>query len=185
MRNLLLLFFEFFKTGLFAVGGGLATIPFLKEISAKYPYWFSLTELSNMIAVGNATPGPIGVNMATYAGVTARGVLGGLIVTAGIVLPSFIIILIISKILDKFQNSIVVKGAFSGLRPAVVAMITVVLFELAKATFFKTGYDLLSRLKLKELILFAVMFIFTRIYKKNHTILYIAVGAVVGVIFKF
>ena len=95
------LFLEFFKIGLFAVGGGLATIPFLYDLAEKTS-WFTKAELSNMIAVGESTPGPIGVNMATYAGVQTTGILGGISATLGLICPSLIIILIIAKILDKF-----------------------------------------------------------------------------------
>ena len=92
----LILFLEFFKIGLFAVGGGLATLPFLSELAGKYP-WFDESMLGNMIAVSQSTPGPIGINMATYAGFNAGGVLGGLVATIGIVTPSVIIILIVKK----------------------------------------------------------------------------------------
>ncbi|MBR0277179.1 MAG: chromate transporter [Clostridia bacterium] len=182
----MLLFAEFFKTGLFAVGGGLATLPFLKEISVNHPEWFSLSELSNMIAVGNATPGPIGINMATYAGYTTGGIRGGLIATFAIVLPCFCISLIISKILDKFKNSIYVKGTFEGLRPAVIALILTALLDLAGIAFILPKYQsILSCIKLKEIIFFCLLFIFTRIHKKDHTILYIIIGAAVGIIFRF
>ena len=83
----LLLFYEFFKTGLFAVGGGLATLPFIYDMSARYPEWLSIGDISNMIAVSESTPGPMGVNMATYTGYTVGGVLGSLCATIGVVLP--------------------------------------------------------------------------------------------------
>ena len=111
MMTYLIMCWEFFKTGLFAVGGGLATLPFLREISLKYN-WYTLSELSNMIAIGNATPGPIGVNMATYAGFTTGGIVGGMLATIAMVIPSFVVILIVASILDKFRNSIYVEGAF-------------------------------------------------------------------------
>ena len=97
MHTLFVMFLEFFKTGLFAVGGGLATIPFLMDMSDKYG-WFSQSELANMIAVAESTPGPIGVNTATYAGVTTYGIAGGIIATLGLVLPSYIVIVAISSI---------------------------------------------------------------------------------------
>ena len=171
---------EFFKTGLFAIGGGLATLPFLREISLKYA-WYTLSELSNMIAIGNATPGPIGINMATYAGYAIGGILGGILATFSIVLPSYIIILIVSMILDKFRSSIYVEGAFNGLRPAVVAMITVALLQLAKESFVLPDVQGLS---IKHIILFALMFVITKIQKKNFILLYIIAGAIIGIIFK-
>lgn len=175
---------EFFKTGLFAIGGGLATLPFLREISVKYG-WYTLSELSNMIAIGNATPGPIGVNMATYAGYSIGGILGGIFATLAMVLPSFIVILIVSTVLEKFHNSIYVEGAFKGLRPAVVAMITVALLQLGQEIFIIPNAETtLQSISIKHIILFAAMFALTKIQKKNHIILYIALGAVIGIIFK-
>ena len=177
--------FEFFKTGLFAIGGGLATLPFLREISAIHPEWYSLQELSNMVAIANATPGPIGVNMATYAGFTTGGVLGSILATLSLTLPCFMVTLIVSKVLDKFRNSIYVEGVFSGLRPAVIALISVALLQLARDVFLKADFqNILQALNIKQLIFFVVLFVFTRINKKDRTILYIVLGAVLGIIFK-
>ena len=180
MTQYLLLAYEFFKTGLFAVGGGLATLPFLREISLSHPNWYTLNELSNMIAVGNATPGPIGVNMATYAGFTSGGIWGGIFATLALVLPCFIIILIVSSVLDKFRSSIYVEGAFKGLRPAVVAMITVAMLQLGREVFITTT----NNISIKHLILFAVIFALTKIQKKDNILLYIILGAIIGIIFK-
>ena len=99
-----ILFFEFFKIGLFAVGGGLATLPFLYELAGKYT-WFDEAMLGNMIAVSQSTPGPIGINMATYAGFNAAGILGGILATVGLVTPSVIIIIIVAHVLNKFKES--------------------------------------------------------------------------------
>lgn len=176
---------EFFKTGLFAIGGGLATLPFLREISLSHPEWYSLNELSNMIAVSNATPGPIGVNMATYAGYSTGGITGGLFATFALVLPSFIVILIVSDVLEKFRSSIYVEGAFKGLRPAVVAMIAVAMLQLAKEIFIIPDAEtILQSFSIKHIILFAITFALTKIQKKNHILLYIVLGAVIGIIFK-
>ena len=98
------LFCEFFKIGLFAVGGGLATLPFLYDLASKYP-WFDATMLPNMIAISESTPGPIGVNMATYAGFSATGIIGGIIATLGLVTPSIMIIMIIASFLNKFKEN--------------------------------------------------------------------------------
>lgn len=184
MTTYLLMCLEFFKTGLFAIGGGLATLPFLREISVKHG-WYTLSELSNMVAVGNATPGPIGVNMATYVGYTTNGILGGILATLSMVLPSFIVILIVSSILDKFRNSIYVEGAFKGLRPAVVAMITVALLQLGHELFIiPNAQTILQSISIKHIILFAGIFILSKVQKKNNILLYIAIGAVAGIIFK-
>ena len=98
------LFYEFFKAGLFAIGGGLATLPFLKQISLRYP-WFTPNDLMDMIAVSESTPGPMGVNSATYAGFHAAGIPGALMATCSLVLPSVIIIILVSRALDKFRDS--------------------------------------------------------------------------------
>ena len=116
------LFYEFFKTGLFAVGGGLATLPFLNEICQKYD-WFTEQMLADMIAISESTPGPIGINMATYAGYQAAGVLGSVVATCSLVAPSIIIIVLIARFLSKFNEHPLVKSAFSGLRPAVTGLI--------------------------------------------------------------
>lgn len=116
------LFFEFFKVGLFSVGGGLATLPFLYDLADKMQ-WYTRADVSNMIAIAESTPGAIGVNMATYAGYTTAGVLGGIVATVGLVTPSIIVILIIAKLLSQFAQNKMVKSAFFGLRPASLAMI--------------------------------------------------------------
>lgn len=184
MMTYLLMCWEFFKTGLFAVGGGLATLPFLREISLKYN-WYTLSELSNMIAIGNATPGPIGVNMATYAGFTTGSVGGGVLATIAMVIPSFIVILIVASILDKFRNSIYVEGAFKGLRPAVVAMISIALIELGREVFLKANALVWYQgISVKHIILFAGLFLLSKLQKKNNILLYIAIGAVAGILFR-
>lgn len=184
MTTYLLMCFEFFKTGLFAIGGGLATLPFLREISLKHG-WYTLSELSNMVAIGNATPGPIGVNMATYVGYSTGGITGGVLATLTMVLPSFIVILIVSSILDKFRNSIYVEGAFKGLRPAVVAMITVALLQLGRELFIiPNASTILQGISIKHIILFVAIIALSKIQKKNNILLYIAIGAVAGIIFK-
>ena len=116
------LFLEFFKIGLFAVGGGMVAIPFLYELTNKYD-WFTKEVLGDMIAISESTPGPVGVNMATYAGINASGVLGGIIATLGLVFPSVVIIILVSKILEKFKSNKYVANAFSGIRPGTTGMI--------------------------------------------------------------
>ena len=118
----LLMCWEFFKTGLFAVGGGLATIPFLQDMANRYG-WFTIQDLSTMIAISESTPGPIGVNMATYIGNHMYGFVGGVATTLSLVAPSVIVVCIIAKILERFKESKVIKGIFEGLRPSVVGLI--------------------------------------------------------------
>ncbi len=178
MHTLLIMFLEFFKTGLFAVGGGLATIPFLMDMSDKY-HWFSQSELANMIAVAESTPGPIGVNTATYAGVTTYGIMGGIIATLGLVLPSYIVIVIISKILEKFRENKLTQNLFYGLRPTVAGLITVAAYSLLQTTVFP---ELV--LNIKALVMLLVFTLLVLSYKKLNPIVVIILGAIIGIIFK-
>ena len=184
---LLRLYFEFFKTGLFAVGGGLATIPFLRDISAATG-WFTDTDLTTMIAVSESTPGPIGVNMATYVGFQTAGVPGSVIATLGLICPCIIVILIIARFLQKFRQSKVVDGVFYGLRAASVALITAAMLQVAQIAF--TRYDMLSPnswefhwLAAGLAVVIFVLIKFTPL-KKLHPICFIGFAAVVGIIFK-
>ena len=106
-----LLFYEFFKIGLFAIGGGLVTVPFLFDLTARYD-WFTTQELADMIAVSESTPGPLGVNMATYVGYSTAGIGGALAATVGLVAPSVIIIVMIAKLLRRFGSSSGGAGAY-------------------------------------------------------------------------
>ena len=184
-----LVFIEFFKIGLFAIGGGLATLPFLYDLTEKYD-WFTKADLSNMIAVSESTPGPIGVNCATYAGVNALGVFGGIVSTLGLVLPSLMVILIIAKVLDKFQNNRFVNYAFEGIRPAVTAMIAVAFIDVFKTALLNlemidTGKKLFDVINIPAVILFVALFLLMRKFKKIHPIVFIVFSAIVGIIFKF
>lgn len=181
------LFFEFFEAGLFAVGGGLATLPFLFEISEK-TQWFSTQDIMNLIAISESTPGPLGVNMATYAGVTTAGVFGGLVATLGLITPSIIIILIVASILDKFKNSKVVQGMFAGLRPASTGLITVACLLVAKVALLRldlyteTG-KIADAFNFVAIILAIALFAGLKKFKK-HPIVYIVIAAVMGIILR-
>ena len=174
--RLLTLCYEFFKTGLFSIGGGLATIPFLKSMGEKYN-WFSVSDLTNMIAVSESTPGPIGVNMATYVGRTVEGVAGGILSTLSLVLPSFLVILIVARVLDKFNESKLIKDVFYGLRPAALGMICAAVITIFETTFF-IAFDI------KKVILFLLLTFGVFKFKK-HPIIYILIGAAFGMIFSF
>lgn len=183
----LTLFIEFFKTGLFAIGGGLATLPFLSDMATKYP-WFDSRSLIDMIAISQSTPGPLGVNMATYAGFKAGGLLGGVIATIALVMPSIIIIVIIAHFLKKFRESQYVESVFSTLRPVVTALIAVAGFEVVKLSLFyidkfKVSHAISDLFNIKGIIFFGIFLFLTNKFKK-HPIFYIAIGAVVGIIFK-
>ena len=179
-----LLFYEFFKIGLFAVGGGLAALPFLYDLADRYP-WFSDSQLTDMIAIAESTPGPLGINMATFAGYQTSGVLGGIIATFALVLPSFFITLLVCRFLHRFAANPVVEDAFYGLRPAVAGLIGAVAVGLLEISLFRADHQgLLWGLDYKAAILFVVLLPLVLKFKK-HPILYIGVAAAIGIIFKF
>ena len=175
------LFVEFFKTGLFAFGGGLATVPFLMEMPAKYG-WFTSAELADIIAVSESTPGPIGINMATYAGFKAGGIVGALVATTALMLPSIIVILLIAKYLHNFSEKKAVRDAFYGLRPVVCALIAAAAYRLFVDYVIFTG----SGLNYLALLFFIIFIILMRIrFTKNiHPIVWIIMSALVGICFK-
>lgn len=168
----LLLFWEFFQIGLFAVGGGLVTVPFLFDLANKYS-WFTTKELVDMIAVSQSTPGPVGINMATYAGYSAAGVGGALVATLSEVLPSMVVVAMVAKILDKWSCDVRVNNVLSAIRPAVLALILFAGWDIAKETIidYKTAGILVALL------------VAMRLYKTS-AIFYIIISAVIGIIFK-
>lgn len=192
MTLYLQLFWEFFKTGLFAVGGGMATLPFLYDISNKTG-WFTHAQLADMVAVSESTPGPIGVNMASYVGFVTGGVGGAVVATLGLIAPSILIVLIIAAFLKAFRDSKYVDGAFYGLRPASTALIASALVTVAKVAFFSSQNfgDLtavLHGVEWKAVVLAAVLLLLTRYVprvKSWHPIVFIGLSAAVGVIFHF
>lgn len=165
-----ILFYEFFRIGLFAIGGGMVTIPFLFDLTKKFD-WFTVEELTNMIAVSQSTPGPVGVNMATYAGFQAAGVGGGIIATLGLVLPSVIIVILVSKLLCRCAENQLVCEVMAAVRPAVVALILQAGFELFK----------LSVMNLFDAIFALAFFVMIYFYKKSP-IFYIILAAICGVV---
>ena len=184
----IILFLEFFKVGLFTIGGGLASLPFLYELAEKYT-WINNSMIADMIAISQSTPGPIGINMATYAGFKAGGILGGIVATFAIVLPSFIIIVIVANFLNKFKNSKLVDSAFKGLRPAVTGLIAVAWFEIIKISIINVSKFLQTNnlfdvvINFKALIIFLIIFFLTKKFDK-HPIVFIGIGALAGVVFK-
>lgn len=192
MMLYLRLFYEFFKTGLFAVGGGMATLPFLYSMSDTTG-WFTHAQLADMIAVSESTPGPIGVNMATYVGFTTAGIPGAVIATLGLVAPSIIIILIIAKVLAAFRQNKYVDAAFYGLRPCSVGLIAAAGLLVVKIAVF--NFDLFHQTGVfadlfnwKALLLAAVLIVLTRYVKqtkKLHPIFFILGSAAAGALFAF
>ena len=190
----LLIFIEFFKTGLFAVGGGMATIPFLYDISDKTG-WFSHQDLANMIAVGESTPGPIGVNMATYVGFLTgmeqggvfQAIIGAVIATLGLVTPSVIVILIVAAVLKSFRNNVYVNRAFYGLRPASTGLIAAAGLSVILSNLFHSGAGIsLAAINWKGWILALVIWLMSNKIKKTkklHPIVFIGISAVAGILF--
>ena len=183
------LFFEFFKVGLFSVGGGMATIPFLQDLGARTG-WFSPADLADMIAVSESTPGPIGVNMSTYVGFTCAGVPGAIIGVLGLVTPSVFVSLFVAGFLKKLRDTPVEEGVFSGLRPASTALITAAGWSVALIALFRQ-VELLTTEGitrtvpyLPAILIAAVVFACMNIpaLKKVHPILYIVVAAVIGAV---
>lgn len=182
------LMFEFFKTGLFSVGGGLATLPFLYEMSDNTG-WFTHADIADMIAVSETTPGAIGINMSTYAGYKTAGVPGGILASLALALPSVVITLIIARFLHKYRNNPRVEGVFYGLRPASIAMITAAGLNVARVALvnipaFQASGSLSDLFLWKALLLAALIFIGQRKLKWSP-VAFIAISAVVGVVFKF
>ena len=195
------LFWEFFKTGLFAVGGGMATLPFLQSIGESTG-WYTYGDLMNMLAVSESTPGPIGINMATYVGFTVAGIPGALVATIGEVTPSIIVILIVAAVLHSFRDNKYVDHAFYGLRPAstgligaacvavILEVLTSIQIAAAEGSFVKS--DILvgagGLFDVPGLLLAAVLLVLTNWVPKVkglHPIVFIGLSAVVGVVFGF
>lgn len=185
------LFWEFFKVGLFSVGGGLATLPFLYSLGAKTG-WFSTADVANMLAVSESTPGPIGVNMATYVGFDCGGVLGGVVATLGLVTPSMIVIVLIAMALQAFRTNKYVDAAFYTLHPASTGLIaaagwSVFALVLVNLDAYRASYQLADLFQWKNLILFAVIWVLTNLVKplkKLHPVVFLALAAVVGIVFR-
>ena len=168
----LLLFYEFFKVGLFAIGGGLVTVPFLFDLSEEYG-WFTAKELADMIAVSESTPGPLGINMATFAGFKTARILGGIVATAGLVTPSVIVIVLVAKLMAKYKCNTRVQAVMSGIRPAVMALILFAGLQIGK----------LAIVNMLTAVVFAVLLASIHFWKKSP-IFYIMLSAVVGIVLK-
>lgn len=178
--------FEFFKTGLFAVGGGLATIPFLSKMGENYG-WFTNAELVNMFAISESTPGPIGINMATYVGYKVGGYLGSLVATLSEVAPAIIIIICIAKILDKFKESEYIKAAFKGLRPTVFglilsAFISIFITSVIFVDKYKETGNFIDMFDIRVILIFVLVLLLNKKWK-IHPIFYVILSATLGIIF--
>ena len=181
MMTAIKLYLEFFFTGLFAVGGGLASLPFLYEISARTG-WFTNQDILNLIAISESTPGAIGINMSTYAGFVTMGIGGGILATLALISPSIIIIVMISKVLEKFRDSKLVQGIFKGLRPASTGLIAAAGLGVAKLALLHTGEGI--SLNIPAIVFAAALFACMKKWK-IHVIAYIGIAAVVGILVGF
>ncbi len=184
---LVLLCMEFAKIGFFSLGGGYATLPFLYHMSEVYG-WFSPLELSRMLAISSITPGPVGLNVATFAGFKTAGIIGSLIATMSIMLPSFLMVVIISKMLKKFKDSPYLDSVMYALRPATAAMLGAVAFRLFKDAIIRnsdfSGVNLLNLqnyVDLKGFLLLFILFLISLKIKKDPLI-FLAYGAIAGIL---
>ena len=181
------LFFAFFKTGLFAIGGGLATLPFLYDISQTYG-WFTEAELADMIAVAESTPGPIGVNMATFAGIRAAGIPGGILATFALVLPAFLVMLLVATLLKRYQENAYVQSAMRVLRPTSIGLIGAAFFSVVKVAlldvsrYAEGGFTAIFRWE--EIILCGILSVIAWRWKRAHPLILIVIGAVAGILLK-
>ncbi len=184
------LYIEFFLTGLFAIGGGLATLPFLENIGIRTG-WYNHEMLADMIAISESTPGAMGINMATYTGIHISGVFGGIIATLGLITPSIIIILIISKVFNKFKENKYIQGILTGLRPTSAALIAVACVGILKLVLFKGQICILNFhlslipniINLKALGFGIILYMLMK-KSKFHPIFWIIISGVIGVILK-
>ncbi len=182
---LLKLWWEFFKIGLFSVGGGMATLPFLYDMADRTG-WFTYDQIADMLAVSESTPGPIGINMATYTGFTTAGIPGSIVATLGVITPGIIIVLLIIAVLERFRKNKYVEAAFYGIRPASAGLIAAAGVLVAEIALFNVDADSIAGFfNVKALILAVVLVALTRWVKptkKLHPVVFIAASAVVGIL---
>lgn len=164
------LFWQFFQIGIFSFGGGYATLPFLYEIADKF-HWYSAANLTNMLAISSITPGPVGVNVATFAGFNSAGIFGSLLATTAVILPSFIIVTIVSKMLEKFKTNRYVKGAIKSIKPAGCALLSAVGIRLI----FTSNLHLFGTMLLVALIIMSFV-------RKNDPLVYLGISAIAGLV---
>lgn len=185
----LLIYWEFFKIGLFAIGGGLATLPFLDRLAVTKPEWYNHEYLADMIAVANSGPGPVGVNLTTTIGINVEGILGGICAVCGLITAPVIIVIFISTLMKNTRENIYINGAMQGLRPAVCALLALALWSLISIQFtFSKDFDISSDsvLNLRNVLsIFVIISVnILMIKKKIPIVIYMIFGAVLGIIFK-
>ncbi len=171
------LFITFFKIGLFTFGGGYAMLPFI-EAEVEAHQWMGKEDLINFIAISESTPGPFAVNIATFVGRITAGIPGAVCATLGVAMPSFIVILLVARFYDKFKESRLVKGAMSGIKPAVIGLIAAALISLGMGVFFPAGFTFGIDTRI-SIAIFAVMAVLA--FCKVNPILLIALSGVAGI----
>jgi len=180
------LFLEFFQTGLFAIGGGYATLPFIQKMMEQYPAWFGTLRLADIAAIAEATPGPVGVNAATFAGYSAAGVPGALLATTALVLPSFVIVSLVARALEKYRQNRLVSELFLTLRPAVTGLIAAAAWSVIYAALFvgPLSGGIMQALNWKNVVLYAVLLglLFVPKVKKLHPVFFFLAGGAVGAV---
>lgn len=184
MNVYLQLFIEFFQIGLFAVGGGPATIPFLMDLARRVD-WYTQADVASMLAVSESTPGPLGINMATYAGYHAAGFFGGVLATLSLVLPSLIVIILIARLLENFSENAYVQAAFRVIRPAVTGLIAAAVLGIFRTALF-TGADGSFQVPVFSVFLCILFFagMNGKKLKKLHPVVWILAGAAFGIVFQ-
>ncbi|MDR3335292.1 MAG: chromate transporter [Treponema sp.] len=179
--TMVFLFALFFQTGLFSIGGGLATLPFLYQMADHYE-WLNHEMVADILAVAQSSPGAIGVNMAAYAGYRCAGIPGAFVAALGLISPSIIIIIIIARMLKAFRANTTVGAVFAGLRPAAAGLLAAAGFGALKLSLYNSAasvwYELL---RWRECLLFVVLFLLIYHFKK-HPIIYIAAAGVIGIV---
>lgn len=170
------LFLEFFKIGLFSLGGGLSTLPFLNKL-IETKGWYTTAELTNMLAIAESTPGPVGINMSTYVGYNTSGIFGAIVSTFALILPSYIIITLLCKVLAKFSKNKYVQNSFKIINSVVTALLLVTTFNIFKTSILNTGFSFIK-------IFLLILILFFVIKLKKHPIFYIILGGIFGIILK-
>ena len=175
------LFWTFFKIGISTFGGGYAMLPLIQEEVARHG-WMQNAELINFIAVSESTPGPFAINISTFVGAQTGGLFGAFCATFGVVLPSFVIILIVAKCFLRFKNSEIVAGCMSGLKPAVIGLIATAVLSVGQTVFFPNGLQMQGLLTPAFMVSVGIFVVMTvLLFKKVHPILILCLSAVVGI----
>ena len=175
------LFWTFFKIGISTFGGGYAMLPLIQEEVARHG-WMQNAELINFIAVSESTPGPFAINISTFVGAQTGGLFGAFCATFGVVLPSFVIILIVAKCFLRFKNSKIVAGCMSGLKPAVIGLIATAVLSVGQTVFFPNGLQMQGLLTPAFMVSVGIFVVMTvLLFKKVHPILILCLSAIVGI----